>query len=412
MKSETIGVLLLAGSIFCCAFGGGRVKEDVVIGGVAVGGMEYEEAVGAIRACARPPRLVIRTPARTVDVTDGLTVSDNAADLVRRAKRGERLSLTYTRNWADAERVLRLLCAENARAAQDATMTFSARGFEYTAEREGVVCDFRGALLSVANALRTGGEEVALPVRTYSPAVTERSLREKTAPLSRFSTDFDAENAPRRHNIALAAARIAGTVVPPHGEFSFNAAVGERTEENGFRVASVILDGEFVPGVGGGVCQASTTLFGAALRAGMRVTESRAHSLSVGYAPPSLDAMVSQTSDLRFVNPYDEPVYILSSVLGGRVSFFFYGKPDGRRYEAESAVLARIPPPGEEVVEGEEDRVLRNAKEGLESESYLVVYGPDGAQLSRTRIRRDRYAAVRGKVMKKSQETQKSPPNE
>ncbi len=388
--------LLLAGSFFW--FGGfGRVKEDVRIEDVPIGGMPYAEAEALVRArlSERIPPLTVHSPAG--DLVCELCVKDNIASLVRGAARGERLTASYSRNWADAESALLELCARNARPAKDAVMHFSAGGFSYTRGEEGIACDYRATLLAVSAALRTGRTEVNLVLKRFPPAVTEEKLREETLPLASFSTCYDGGNAPRAHNIALAAARVAGTVLLPGEEFSFNRAVGERTEENGFLVANVISDGEFVPGVGGGVCQASTTLFGAALRAGMRITESRAHSLSVGYVPPSLDAMVSTGSDLKFVNPHDHPVYVLASAGKGRVSFFFYGLPDGKRYETESVVLSRIPPPAPEEVEGEEDRVLRAEKEGLKSESYLKVYSADGTLLSRTLIRRDSYAAVRGK---------------
>ncbi len=394
MKKEK-AALLLAGSFFLGGFG--KVKEGVVIGGVEVGGMPYDVAENMIRsqlfATLRP--VVIHAPSGDL-VPEELCVKDDIARLVRRAKKGETLEVSYTRSWADAEERLRELCAQNAAEAKDASFTFSASGFRYTGEVFGTACDYSALLSDVTRAMKTGGE-VTLSTFDYAPAVTEKELRAHTRELSSFSTRFDGTNVSRRHNIALAGARIAGTVLNPHAEFSFNAAVGERTEKNGFRTANIILDGQFVPGVGGGVCQASTTLFGAALRAGMTVTESRAHSLSVGYVPPSEDAMVSSSSDLKFVNPYDFPVYILAEVGKNSIRFRFFGTPDGKRYEVESRVLERIAPPPPEEVKGEEG-VLRAEKEGIRSESYLVVYGKDGKLYSRTRIRKDSYAAVRGKV--------------
>lgn len=90
----------------------------------------------------------------------------------------------------------------------------------------------------------------------------------RTQKLSSFSTRFDASKTARVHNISLACERIAGSVLEPGEIFSFNETVGLRTRENGFLDAPVIVAGEFVSGTGGGVCQASTTLMGAALRAG------------------------------------------------------------------------------------------------------------------------------------------------
>ncbi len=407
MKQQT-AALLLAGSFF---FGFGKVKQGVTIGGVEVGGMSYAEAENAIRMrfYRDLPPVIVHAPSGDLVLKEELCVQDNVARLVRRAKKGETLGVSYTREWADAEETLFALCEKNAREAKDAELSFSAEGFRYTGEVFGVTCDYEGLLSDVRGALRGGGE-VTLRTREYAPAVTEEMLRARTRELSSFRTYFDGSNLPRRHNIALAASRIAGTVLPPKGEFSFNAAVGKRTEENGFLVAAVIFEGEFVPGVGGGVCQTSTTLFGAALRAGMEISESRAHSLSVGYVPPSQDAMVSETSDLKFVNPYDFPVYVLAETDKGSVCFRFFGMPDGKKYEVESRVLGHIAPPPPEEEEGDEDAILRAEKEGLESESYLIVRGADGSLLSRRRIRKDRYAPVRGKVRVKRAEEPLFPP--
>ena len=85
------------------------------------------------------------------------------------------------------------------------------------------------------------------------------------------------------------------------------------------------------------------------------------------------------------------------------MTFRIYGLPDGRRYETESRVLFRLPPPPAEEVEGEEDKILRAEKEGLASESYLLTYDGAGRLLSRKLLRRDTYAVVQGKVQKKAQ---------
>lgn len=402
------GSLLLAGSFFLFAGCFGGVARGAEIGGVHVGGMTYGEAEEAVRAKIAetlPPVNVI-TPQGVVPA-EGLSFRDDVSLLVRKAKRGEKLTPKVTRTWADMEGFLWDVCEKNAREAVDATVEFSSKGFTYTAGRDGVSCDYAALVSDAVRVLREGGGEITLQCRPYSPAVTEDDLRRRTEPLASFSTNYDETNVPRSENIALATSRISGTVLLPHEEFSFNRAVGARTEANGFKVAAVIQNGEFLPGVGGGVCQASTTLMGAALRSGMEVTESRPHSLAVSYVPPSLDAMVSSVSDLKFRNPYDAPVYILGKAEGGKVCFRFFGLPDGRRYETESVVLLRVAPPAPKIVEGEEERVLRAGKEGIASESYLLVY-EGGTLISRTRLRRDSYAAVQGIVQKPLPEQEKN----
>ncbi len=227
--------------------------------------------------------------------------------------------------------------------------------------------------------------------------------------LSRFTTEFDGSNLTRSHNIRLASRKIDGCVLPAGGAFSFNGRVGERTKARGFQEAPVIFEGEFVRGTGGGVCQVSTTLYNAALLAGMTVTEVHAHSLRVGYVPPSLDAMVSSASDLRFCNPSPAPAVIRMYTEKNSVTAEIYGRKTADEYRTESVVLRRLSPPPAEVVEGEEDCVLKREKEGMKSESYLFVYRR-GRRLRCVRIRRDTYAFVQGKVQKKRTETAEEVP--
>lgn len=388
--------LLLTGSAFFFVGRAGCVKPDVTINGVAVGVMPYDEAVCAVREKLASERVPFVVHAPFGDTMPAISYEDNVPALVRRARRGQTLSVTVRREWTDAESEIAALCAESERAPKDATLAFTRFGFSYTEAKTGCYCDYRASLAVALTALREGAREVTLVSRVRRPSVTEADLKARTKRLSVFSTSFDASKSARAHNIALACERIAGTVVLPGEVFSFNAVVGLRTAENGFLEAPIISGGEFVSGTGGGVCQASTTLMNAALRAGLNITESRPHSLSVAYVPPSLDAMVSRYSDLKFSNPHPYPVYILGRTSGGKITFEIYGKPDGRRYETESHVLARIVPPEAEIREGEEDKTVRAEKDGLKSESYLLVYDADGTLLQKKLLRRDSYAAVQG----------------
>ncbi len=313
------------------------------------------------------------------------------------------------RSWVDLETDLLDFCKNNAKDAVDARLFFDGKKFTYTPEQNGVYCDYARSLDLALAALREGKNGSEVVQAEFIPRITVKMLRERTQRLGAFTTYFDGGNLPRAHNIALAATRIAGVELAPKSEFSFNAVVGKRTEANGFEVANVIFEGEFVPGVGGGVCQASTTLMNAALGSGLKITESRPHSLPVGYVKPSLDAMVSEYSDLKFINPYDFPVYLAAETGGNFVRFIVYGKPDGRRYVTESNVRYRITPPAAEIVEGEEDKVLRAEKEGVASESFLLVYDRAGNLLSRKLFRRDTYGASQGKIMVKKTEQDDAP---
>ena len=164
---------------------------------------------------------------------------------------------------------------------------------------------------------------------------------------------------------------IDGITLQAYGEFSFNKTVGRRTEEMGFRQAKIIVNGEYVLGVGGGVCQVSTTLYNAALKAGLVATEFHPHTLQVGYVSPSRDAMVSTQSDLQLYNPHPFAVYLSIKVFEGGIQASFYGKNEGYRYEITSKIITEIPPPPPIVKEGENEEILRAEKNGIKSESFL-----------------------------------------
>lgn len=230
--------------------------------------------------------------------------------------------------------------------------------------------------------------------------------------ISSYTTYFNAKDTGRCENISIAASLVDGATIQPYGEFSFNATVGRRTAEAGFRQAKIILNGEYVLGVGGGVCQVSTTLYNAALKAGLAVTEFHPHSLRVAYVEPSRDAMVSTKSDLKLFNPHDHPVRLSVRVFENGIRVSFYGKDDGCRYELVSELLEELPPPEPIVKEGEKEEIVRAEKNGAKSELYLERYRGESL-ISRNRLRVDEYLPIQGIIVKKIDDTtNKIPPND
>ena len=218
--------------------------------------------------------------------------------------------------------------------------------------------------------------------------------------LTGFTTYFNGNDRGRCANIKLAASYIDGIRIQPYGDFSFNAVVGKRTKERGFQTAKVILDGEYVEGVGGGVCQVSTTLYNAALLSGMTVTEYHPHSLAVGYVSPSRDAMVSSVSDLKLFNPFEFTLRLETKVGENWISVAVYGGNNGDSYQIVSRALEELLPPEPLIKEGEDEKILRAEKNGVKSEAYLETYRY-GQLIERKRIRKDRYAPIQGIIVKK-----------
>lgn len=170
------------------------------------------------------------------------------------------------------------------------------------------------------------------------------------------TSTFKGSIASRVHNVALAAARINGTLIPPGQEFSFIEAVGDISAATGYQTAYIIQNGRTQLGDGGGVCQDSTTVFRAALNAGLPITERHGHAYRVSYyeqdQKPGLDATIfAPTTDLKFKN--DTPAYILIQAIADtanrRLTVTLYGTSDGRHSEILDHVIWDVTPPPPDV---------------------------------------------------------------
>ena len=211
--------------------------------------------------------------------------------------------------------------------------------------------------------------------------------------IARFSTYYGDSKPNRKDNVALACRKIDGTVLYPEDEFSFNDIVGARTVENGFKSAYIIKDGEFVEGIGGGVCQVSSTLYNCALLANLTITCVRAHSLPVSYVAPSFDAMVSTASDLRFVNTLSSPVTIKMLADGKYLKAEMYGIESctiRRRSQTIETLPFEIEYRDDATLKLGEEVIDTYGKAGLRSQGFLEYY-QNGKLIKTVLIRKDTY---------------------
>lgn len=222
-----------------------------------------------------------------------------------------------------------------------------------------------------------------------------------------FTTDYSKSSAERKSNIALAAKALDNTFVDVKAEFSFNDTVGERSSKRGYKDAKIIVKGKFVEGVGGGVCQVSTTLYNAAILAGLRITEHHAHSLAVSYVEPSFDAMVnSGYADLKFANSTNNFIIIKTKADGEKLTVRIFGEKMTERIKRKSVVKEYVDAPIEKIkdvkleypdlFEGEE-RVISLGKQGLKSEGYILI--EKNGKKSECKLRTDYYAPIGGVVV-------------
>lgn len=198
-----------------------------------------------------------------------------------------------------------------------------------------------------AAALSTTTRSARVVVMSQAPTRTTADAEAMgiTTRVSRYETIYGGD--PNRiHNVQLVAGLIDGKLIAPGATFSFNRATGARTAAKGFLEAPVIINGEVTTGLGGGVCQVSTTVFNAAYEAGVKITSRTNHALYISHYPQGRDATVDYPDvDLRFVN--DTPHWLLLRTFVGSASLVvdLYGSPIHRRVVNQTRPLVETGPP-------------------------------------------------------------------
>jgi vancomycin resistance protein YoaR len=226
----------------------------------------------------------------------------------------------------------------------------------------------------LAAALRTTDRETALVVVAAHPELsTSRAKALGITGLVGSYTTFYGGDPNRIHNVQLVARLINRHLIAPGSTFSFNRTTGERNAAKGFLEAPVIINGELKNGLGGGVCQVSTTVFNAAYEAGLAITERHNHALYISHYPLGRDATVNYPdTDLKFVNDTDHWLLLETIVGSSSLTVRLYGTPAQRRVVSQASdlrkvgapAIKRIPDPklyvGEQVVEdyGEPTRAV------------------------------------------------------
>ena len=276
--------------------------------------------------------------------------------------------------------------------------------FSFIKERYGKGIDKEDLLLKIEKALRQKVDKITAKERAVKPKMTVEKLKESTYRRSYFKTNYVYSTQERKDNISLCAQYIGGVVLYDGEEFSFNERVGERTEERGFKSAKIIEKGKFVDGIGGGVCQVSSTVYNAVLLAGLKVTERHNHSMLVSYVEPSFDAMVSSGyADLKFCNNTGAPIFLIANAVGDDIEVTVYGTKTVLEYKRVSVVKEKISPPESERVETDgllkgEEKISVYPKFGALSEGYLEVY-KNGKLQDSIKLSGDKYEPLQGVVL-------------
>jgi vancomycin resistance protein YoaR len=290
-----------------------------------------------------------------------------------------------------ADRYFAKLATTVGRAPKDAGFAVNAQGnIRVVPGVPGVVLDVpRSAARVLAAASRPADRTAQLVIREQQPKRTTDQARAMgiTGTVGSYETIYGGD--PNRiHNVQLVAHLIDGKLIAPGATFSFNGTTGERTVEKGFLQAPVIINGELQTGLGGGICQVSTTVFNAAYEAGLPITARTNHALYISHYPLGRDATVNYPNiDLKFVNDTRRWLLLRTFVGSSSLTVTLYGTPQHRRVDSVTAPLRVVsPPPVRKTV----DATLKVGKKvvddpGVPAQATSVerkVYAPDGKLLS------------------------------
>lgn len=275
--------------------------------------------------------------------------------------------------------------------------------FEIFPEVEGI--DFN--VEEAKELIKNDQEEYSISLIITQPKVTINDLSAIAFKdvLATFSTRYDASNTDRTTNLKLAAGKINGTVLAAGAEFSYNRTVGERSIAAGYKEAKIYSNGEVVDGLGGGICQISSTLYNAAVLANLDITQRRNHQFVTSYLPAGRDATVVYGSqDFRFKNSRKYPVKLEVTVSNGMAKVTIYGIKENPEYEVsfQTNTISTIPATTtyeeDDSLPAGTEKVKQKGTNGLVTETYKIVKS-NGSVVSKTLLSKDVYNAMQKVVI-------------
>ncbi|MBZ9607838.1 VanW family protein [Clostridium estertheticum] len=255
----------------------------------------------------------------------------------------------YTYNYAILDTLLKDIAKDNNKNAIDATIFRNNSGqLVITEDEYGLSVDSASLKKAIINKVNNIEKDQNLVIESklkkVEPKIKENDLKCINAQISSVTTNFRNSNENRSENIRVSSNSINGKLLMPGDIFSFNDIVGDRTIERGYKTSKEIIGDKYVDGIGGGVCQVSTTLYNAVLRTNLTSVERYPHTMHSSYIGAGLDATVAYGSlDYRFKNTTSYPIYIESAVHNKNVTFSIYSNSilNNKKYDIVNEIVGK-----------------------------------------------------------------------
>lgn len=356
-----------------------ELQREVMVEGVNITGMSREEAKDAITAKFNWDMQVVWED-QTCQIPD--LMAGKVDDLLDEIYEGEPKE-SYLLDTSGLEEAVTAEAAKVAEQLDKKPKNGSISGYDkdsdtftFAGAENGRAVDqelLKNDILAAVNA-KDFDAQIQASVSVVEPEISEATAREKYKTLSSVTTKTTS-NSKRNTNVRLSCEAINGIVLQPGEEFSFNERVGERTEAKGYKGAAAYNNGEVVEEIGGGVCQTSSTLYNAVVKAGLKTTMRRSHTFEPSYVTPGTDATVSWGGpDYKFVNNSSTAIGIRASYGDQKCTISIYGIPileEGVTYSLKSTKLKDIDPPAPTY---EEDGTLPPGTEKVKSSGSKGSY--------------------------------------
>jgi vancomycin resistance protein YoaR len=367
-------VLLVAAVVLSTALvKGDKIHSNITINGINVGGLVPSQAESMIKEEMEPKidgsdialkfnekvwKLNYRDVKFQYEYEDAVIKAydightggffKSLKEVITTQLNGEDVKLNYSYDTEYVKDKLEDIAKEIEQEAKDATIALEEQGFIITNEVEGRKLNINKSYDIIKAQLENAvTDDVELVVDVTQPEIKRADLENIKDKLGEYSTKFNAADVDRTHNIKIATSSASHILIKPGEIFSVNKNVGPRLAKFGYKMANVIINNELVPGIGGGVCQVSSTLYNAALLANMKIVERKNHSLPSSYIPLGRDATISENYiDFKFENTTKYPVYLYGEVKGSWVKFSIYGRNENpeRTVKIRTELIKQTPP--------------------------------------------------------------------
>lgn len=405
-----------------------KILDNIYIGEVSVGGMDEGEARQAVMDYVQDiqnTRFTLTVNAKSMTATakqlgvewentgvvEEAVMIGKSGSLIARYKdkkdlehEPKKLAISFG---TDEAKIKKYLTANEGKVNQEAVDGGLVRengAFTVTGGEEGIAVNVEESAKTIAAYITDGWDTKEASIELTADVVQPRGSREQLSRvkdvIGTFSTDYSSSSSGRAMNVSNGCSRINGTLLYPGDEFSVYEAVSPFDAEHGYALAGSYENGTVVETYGGGICQVSTTLYNAVIRAELQINERYAHSMIVTYVKPSMDAAIAGTfKDLKFANNTEAPVYIEGITGGGVITFNIYGeetRPKNREVIFESEIVSESNPPVQ--IQGSASHsvgyvsVQQSSHAGKVAKLWKIVK-EDGVEKSRTEFNNSNYRA-------------------